>query len=86
MTRHAAHPLSVEPRRRGDALTPAFVSDLSSLIDSRQPGFWLHGHTHASFDYQVHPLERRPTRVLCNPRGYSESENPDFRWHLLVEV
>ncbi|GLK74922.1 phosphatase [Methylopila jiangsuensis] len=86
VTHHAPHPMSVAERWREDTLTPAFVSDLSSLIDRGQPALWIHGHTHASFDYELHPLDGRPTRVICNARGYSGDENPSFDPALVVEV
>lgn len=86
VTHHAPHPMSVAPRWADDALTPAFVSDLSSLIDSRQPDIWIHGHTHASFDYVIEPIDGQPTRVVCNPHGYGDGENPQFDWTMVVEV
>lgn len=86
VTHHAPHPLSIAPRWQDDALTPAFVSDLSSLIDLRQPTLWVHGHTHASFDYTIDHPEGTKTRVICNPHGYGPGENPAFRWDLVVEV
>ena len=85
VTHHAPHPNSVHPRFAGDALSPAFVSDLSTLIDSGQPELWVHGHTHQPFDYMVEPLNGRATRVVCNPGGYFE-ENPGFEFRLVVEV
>lgn len=86
VTHHAPHPRSIAQRWAGDALTPAFVSDLSSLMDRRQPDLWIHGHTHASFDYVVEPLQGGSTRVICNPRGYSETENADFDWRRVIEI
>jgi calcineurin-like phosphoesterase family protein len=45
---------------------------------------WIHGHTHDSFDYQVHG-----TRVVCNPRGYVRDgvlENENFNPVFTVDV
>ncbi len=42
---------------------------------------WVHGHTHYSFDYMVGNC-----RVICNPRGYSNIDNPDFNPNLVVEI
>lgn len=86
VTHHAPHPMSVAPRWQGDAVTPAYVSDLSSLIDRRQPALWVHGHTHTSFDYLVEPLDGSPTRVICNPRGHGGWEDAAFDPVLTVEV
>ena len=82
VTHHAPHPLSVAPVYAGDSLTPAFVSDLSTLIEQYQPDLWVHGHTHASFDYVVPGTK---TRVVCNPRGYGD-ENPEFDVGKVVEI
>ena len=85
VTHHAPHPQSVSKRFENHPLTPAFVSDLSSLIDRHQPDVWIHGHTHQPFDYLVEPLGGTATRVICNPRGYL-NENPSFNSRLVVEV
>jgi Icc-related predicted phosphoesterase len=82
VTHHAPHPLSVARKYTGDALNPAFVSDLSALIERHQPDPWVHGHTHSSFDYVVPGTK---TRVTCNPRGYDD-ENPAFDLNMVVEV
>lgn len=69
ITHHGPHPLSVHPRFVGDALTPAFVSDLSELLFLAD--FWLHGHVHDSFDYRV-----GRARVVANPSGYVLNRAP----------
>lgn len=82
VTHHCPHPTSIPARFAGDILTPAFCSDLSSLIEEFQPALWVHGHTHDSFDYRV-----GGTRVVCNPRGYVGREvNPLFRPNFTVDV
>ena len=69
VTHHAPAPGSVSPRFEGDPLTPSFVSDLTGLMGAERVALWVHGHTHARFDYQV-----RGTRVVCNPKGYPGEE------------
>lgn len=82
VTHHCPHPRSIPTRFEGDILTPAFCSDLSSLIEEFQPDLWVHGHTHDSFDYRV-----GGTRVVCNPRGYYGRElNASFRADLTVDL
>ncbi|MDP3256719.1 metallophosphoesterase [Bosea sp. (in: a-proteobacteria)] len=85
VTHHAPHPRSVQPRHQGSALSPAFVSDLSALIEDFQPELWIHGHDHGSHDYRV-----GRTRVLANQAGYPNvhgyRENPWFHPSLVVEV
>lgn len=80
VTHHAPHWESVHPRFHNDPVTGAFVSDLSVLIETYQPNFWVHGHVHHSSDYRV-----GVTRVLANPHGYGP-ENPDFNGQLVVDI
>lgn len=72
VTHHAPHPNSIAAEFAGDELTPAFVSDLSELIERHQPDLWIHGHTHTKFDYEI-----GDTRVVCNPRGYYYEQDYD---------
>lgn len=85
VTHHAPHPQSVQKRHLGSALSPAFVSDLSALIEEYQPELWIHGHDHGSHDYTV-----GRTRVLANQAGYpsrnGDRENPGFDSGCVVEV
>jgi hypothetical protein len=74
---------SIAPKFRRDELTPAFVSALDHLFP--YVDLWIHGHTHASLDYQADGC-----RVVCNPRGYwkwdGSFENADFNPNLVVEI
>ncbi len=82
VTHHGVHEKSVARQYREDIVTPAFISDLSEVIERYRPRLWIHGHTHASFDYRV-----GGTRVICNPHGYGYGqENPQFDPELVVEV
>ncbi len=73
---------SISERFKGDPLNPYFCSDLTALIEKRQPALWIHGHTHDSCDYRI-----GKTRVVCNPRGYFPRElNPAFDPGLVIEV
>ncbi|MCW3782885.1 hypothetical protein [Defluviimonas salinarum] len=38
---------------RIDAITPAFVSDLDTIIETAQPDLWLFGHTHRSLQARI---------------------------------
>jgi len=76
ITHHAPSLRSVHPRFAGSPLNACFVSDSEDLMESGCAQLWIHGHTHDSFDYQVHG-----TRVVCNPRGYVRDgvlENENF--------
>jgi predicted phosphodiesterase len=90
VTHHAPHPRSVHPRFLGDALSAAFVSDLTEVMG--EVDLWCHGHVHDSFDYQVGRC-----RVVANPAGYCENflwstsdrfkfENRKFDPSLVLEV
>ena len=88
VTHHAPHPNSVHRKYAGDSLTPAFVSDLSTVIERYQPALWVHGHVHDSHDYHV-----GGTRIVCNPRGYvrnlfsgKDVENPEFDPFKIIDI
>lgn len=67
VTHHAPCIQSVEPRYVDDDLTPGFVSELPLAL-LYGADIWVHGHMHHSVDYVL--TEGKPTRVVCNPRGY----------------
>jgi hypothetical protein len=85
VTHHAPHRNSVQPRHEGSALTPAFVSDLSHVIEEFQPDLWIHGHDHGSHDYRV-----GKTRIFANQAGYpnlhGDRENPWFDPRCVIEL
>jgi Icc-related predicted phosphoesterase len=85
VTHHAPHRNSVQPRHEGSSLTPAFVSDLSRVIEEFQPDLWIHGHDHGSHDYRV-----GKTRIFANQVGYpnlhGDRENPWFDPRCVIEL
>jgi predicted phosphodiesterase len=84
ITHHAPSPRSIHPRFAGSALNACFVSDAERLVGAARVRWWIHGHTHDSFDYELNG-----TRVLCNPRGYAKNgvnENPLFDPGLTIRV
>jgi predicted phosphodiesterase len=64
VTHHAPSGCSLPAAFRGDTLSPAYASDLESLMGPAI-SLWLHGHVHRVCDYAVNG-----TRILCNARGY----------------
>jgi len=74
VTHHAPSPRSIHPRFAESILNPCFVSDAESLLDGSRVALWVHGHSHDSFDYEVHG-----TRVVCNPRGYAKHDSVENR-------
>ncbi|MCM2475586.1 phosphohydrolase [Rhizobium sp. CG5] len=80
VTHHAPSPLSQDSRYIGSPTNPAFISDLTELIQRWQPDLWVHGHVHQFFDYKI-----GNTRVLCNPKGYAK-ERTGFRPELVISI
>lgn len=82
VTHHAPLPRSLDPRFAGSLANAAYASDLSGLIASGRPDFWIHGHVHMAFDY----LEGT-TRIVCNPRGFSnERGRSNFQPDLILNI
>lgn len=94
ISHHYPHIKSLDPRFKGSPLNACFGNRWEHLIEDFQPDFWVHGHTHTSFDYMV-----GDTRVICNPQGYPlnqvyrrqhyegpELENNKYRPDLVVEI
>lgn len=82
VTHHAPSARSVAPRFASDTLTPAFASNLESLMGGHRAVLWVHGHMHNPSDYEING-----TRVICSPRGYpGESASWSARESLVVEV
>lgn len=72
VTHHAPTHHSIDPRYRDDLTSAAFATRCEDLVRTSGASLWIHGHIHASFDYQI-----GSTRVLANPRGHP-GENPSF--------
>lgn len=81
VTHHAPSALSLPVHRRDDLLSAAYASPLDDMVTTCGAELWVHGHVHHSADY---PLGK--TRVVCNPRGYIDEPNTDFRPGFIVEL
>jgi len=86
MTHHTPSFKSCHPRWGGPEflLNYAFHNtQLEKIIqDYPRIKYWIHGHTHDSFDYMLGDC-----RVLCNPRGYQGHElNSNFDTSKSFEV
>lgn len=85
VTHHAPSGRSMDPDRYSFDLTPAYCSNLDSLVKKSEIDLWIHGHLHQSVDYSI-----GNTRVFANPRGYSRfannSQNPDFQSDCIINV
>jgi Icc-related predicted phosphoesterase len=82
ITHHAPSAASREERYAGSETNRFYICDMVPLILERQPRLWIHGHMHASKDYQI-----EETRVVCNPYGYQVTFlNPQFDPRKIIEV
>jgi predicted phosphodiesterase len=84
MTHHAPSFKSSHPKYDGSMISGGFCSQLDYVIEEYQPEYWIHGHCHESFDYNI-----GKTRILCNPRGYLSTvypANTDFNPKLTIEL
>lgn len=84
LTHHAPSRRSIHPRFADSLLNACFVSDAEHLVGGDRAQWWIHGHTHDSFDYVL-----KGTRVICNPRGYAKAganENARFDLDFTIEV
>lgn len=83
VTHHPPLAQSVPEQFVGDVLSPAYASNLPSLVGRSR--LWIHGHIHDSLDYQ-----HGATRVICNPRGYATPSgrhlNGRFQPGLIIEI
>lgn len=82
VTHFAPHTNSIDPNyTRGNS--SYWINNLEHLMGFSK--YWLHGHTHTSFNYNV-----EGTDVICNPRGYSKlldlSPNPKFDRELILPI
>ena len=82
LSHHAPSFQSVDNQFRGDALNPAYCSDLESIMVDYNVTLWCHGHQHTSNDYMI-----ENTRVIINSFGYHGYEvNPKFNPNLIIEL
>jgi len=83
VTHHLPLAQSIPAAFVGDKLSPAYASNLTTLVGRSK--LWIHGHVHDSMDYSF-----GTTRVICNPRGYPDATrdplNLEFKPSLIVEV
>jgi broad specificity phosphatase PhoE len=84
VTHHAPSRRSIHPRFAASLLNACFVSDAERVAGAGRAQWWIHGHTHDSFDYVLNG-----TRVICNPRGYAKAgvnENARFDPDFTIDV
>jgi predicted phosphodiesterase len=84
VTHHLPSAKSVAEEYKYALTSACFASNLDRLFGEKID-LWIHGHTHASFDYVADG-----TRVVCNPKGYQTynraCENTSFDPSLVIEI
>jgi predicted phosphodiesterase len=81
VTHHLPTYASVSQEMQGDCLNRFYVCPMDKLIGSRSPKYWIHGHTHVSLNRVV-----GDTQLICNPKGYVRSPNPEFSWDVTIDL
>ena len=81
ITHHAPSIKSTPEIYKDELITAAYASNLESVIENYKPYLWIHGHYHSSSDYMINNC-----RVICNPFGYSDERNKNFKDNLIIEL
>ncbi len=81
ITHHGPSIESLPVRRDKDIISASYVPNLDEVILKYNPNYWIHGHMHNSSDYKVGECN-----VICNPRGYPDERNPDFKSDYIIQV
>ncbi|MFZ0281828.1 MAG: metallophosphoesterase [Bacteroidales bacterium] len=83
VTHHTPTFLNYPEEFRGDALNEAFAVELSELIETFQPDFWIFGHLHSNNnDFKI-----GKTRLVTNQLGYVMfNEQKGFNTGKIIEV
>lgn len=83
ITHMAPSILSISDRYASDPVSASYASRLDDI--AIQSDYWIHGHMHESFDYQIGKC-----RVVCNPCGYMTRgggiENEEFNPNFILEL
>ena len=77
ITHHYPHHRSLHPHFAGSPLNACFGNRWEWMFEKYHPELWIHGHTHAAFNYIVSEddpdkkyEDLKKSRVICNPQGY----------------
>ncbi len=81
ITHHAPSGKSLPKDFVNEEFEATYASSLENFVEKSGADLWLHGHIHDSCDYTI-----GKTRVVCNPRGYSDNLNPSFNPELIIDI
>lgn len=82
VTHHAPSLQSVDPKYQKPPYNEyncCFVTDLDPIIEHFQPLYWIHGHVHDYFNYNV-----GKTQIIANPFGYPHENGQNGHKPLLI--
>ena len=83
VTHHVPTFMNYPPKFKGDILNEAFAVELSDLIETTSPDYWIYGHTHGN----TANFEIGKTKLLTNQLGYvmnGENELFDNRISFII--
>jgi hypothetical protein len=83
VTHHVPTMSHYPTKYKASTINNAFVTELSSMIESNAIDYWIYGHHHCNVpDFKV-----GNTHLCTNQLGYvSQLENVDFRLDRIIEV
>jgi len=83
LTHHAPSLQSIAPDfKKRSHVNSVYAADLDNIMYSEiAPDYWFHGHVHNATDYMINN-----TRIICNPYGYTKTEDTGFDPQMLIEV
>jgi Icc-related predicted phosphoesterase len=81
VTHHAPSARSLRDGKENDIGSAATASHMDSFVERSGACLWVHGHVHISVDYFI-----GKTRLISNPRGYTDEPNPDFLPGLVIVI
>lgn len=83
VTHHVPTFMNYPEKYKGDMLNQAFAVELSDLIETTKPDYWIYGHIHNN----TRGFEIGPTRLISNQLGYVKyRECPDFDLQSTIEI
>lgn len=65
VTHHVPCQLSIAEEHRNSNWNRFFLCDQTEIIRENKPSYWIHGHTHDTFSYNLYD-----TGIECRPFGY----------------
>lgn len=81
ITHHGPSTKSLPKGKEKEISSAAYVSKLEGVINEYYPSYWIHGHMHNSSNYKIGSCN-----IVCNPRGYPDERNPEFRSDYTIEI